>query len=165
MADTMNTPLEVLRSVDLFAVLPVEDQVVIASGARSRRFSEGDAICHQGDPGRTMFVVASGEVAVLADEVEIARLGPGSYFGEMSLLTGEARTATVQAVGRTAVIELDRPGFARVFSTNVVLAQQVSDVVARRRLELKEHTKEAARARVETEAESIFSRLKGIFGL
>src|SRR5262249_36287689 len=63
-----------------------------------RRFGRGERILSEGDPGQTFYVVASGSVSILTGRgVEVTRLGPGKYFGEMSLLTGEPRSATVVA--------------------------------------------------------------------
>jgi CRP-like cAMP-binding protein len=66
--------------------------------SRERLFTAGEEIVRQGDAGQELFVVVKGEVAVQVDGNEVARLGPGGFFGEMSLLTGEPRSATVVAV-------------------------------------------------------------------
>ena len=64
-------------------------------------FGDGEAIVRQGDPGQSMFVVASGQVAVVIEPErrDVATIDRGGYFGEMSLLTGDPRTATVVARG------------------------------------------------------------------
>ena len=64
----------------------------------------GRVLCRQGDLGNEFFVIVRGEAIVLIDGVEIARLGGGSFFGEMALLDGGRRVATVQAVS-----EMDLP--------------------------------------------------------
>jgi len=67
-----------------------------------------EVIVRQGEPGRSMFVLVDGAVRVTVEpgQHEVARLGPGACFGEMSLLTGDARSATVAAAGDCRVIEI-----------------------------------------------------------
>jgi CRP-like cAMP-binding protein len=76
-----------------------------------REFESGALIFDEGDPGDVLFVIQSGEVELsrsrLGGRRAIARLGPGEFFGEMSVVIGEARTARAQAVGPTRLLELD----------------------------------------------------------
>lgn len=74
-------------------------------------YAAGEIICREGDSGRDLFIVQEGEVEVVKHvgdrEVPLSRLGRGAFFGEMSLLEGLPRNATVRAVGpvRVAVVE------------------------------------------------------------
>src|SRR6476646_7396428 len=91
----------VLNGVDLFSRLAPEQRSEIAAGTSTRLFGDAEAIVRQGAEGQSMFVVCSGRVSVVLepDRRQVATIGAGGYFGEMSLLTGEPRTATVLAVG------------------------------------------------------------------
>ena len=72
----------------------------LAEVAVERLYAGGETVVRQGDPGRSMFVVCAGDLRVSIEpgHAEVARLGPGSFFGEMSLLLGNPRTATVSAI-------------------------------------------------------------------
>lgn len=63
----------------------------------------------KGEASAEMFLVEGGEVSVAVDESEIARLGPGKFFGEMALMTGEPRNATVRAAGACCLLVIDAP--------------------------------------------------------
>ena len=73
----------------------------LTASASSRLFGDGETIVAQADPGESAYVIAEGRARVSLDrgDTEVAVLSAGQYFGEMSLLTGEARTATVRARG------------------------------------------------------------------
>ena len=97
---------------------------------------------------------------------EVTRLSRGRYFGEMSLLTGEPRAATVVAVQDSVLLELDRPAFARMFVTHPGLARQLSALLAQRRTQLRA-VAEASGGSTDPapEANRILGRLRQIFSL
>ena len=159
---------KLLESVDLFSVLTVPDRVRLAGEMKARRFGRGERIIEQGEPGHTFYLVASGEVSIRAGrpEVEVTRLRRGQYFGEMSLLTGEPRAASVVAASDAVLLELDRPFFARLFSEHTHLAKQLSSILAQRRNQLRQAAETAGGAPDPApEANRIFHRLRSIFGL
>jgi len=90
-------------------------------------------------------VILSGAVRVTLEPSgqEVARTGAGGYFGEMSVLTGDPRTATVSAVGDVVVLEITADTFRRLASVNPAVVEQISLEVARRREGL-EHSREVA---------------------
>jgi len=137
---------ELLDGVEIFGSLSEDQRAQLAVGSRAVLFEAGGPIVRQGEPGSSMFVLKHGEAAVTlaAAEGELARHKPGGYFGEMSLLTGDARSATVTAVTDCELIEIDADAFRRVVEGNPVLLEQVTSAVAKRRLELAQHR--AARA-------------------
>ena len=79
-------------------------------------YGSGETIVRQGEAGQSMFVVCSGAVRVVLEPArqEVARIERGGYFGEMSLLTGEPRSATVLAVGDVIVVEIGAELFRRI---------------------------------------------------
>jgi small-conductance mechanosensitive channel/CRP-like cAMP-binding protein len=127
-----------LAGVDLFATLGEDQRREIASATTSRMYGDGEAIVRQGEAGHSMFIIGSGRAAVVLepDGREVATIERGGYLGEMSLLTGEPRTATVLARGDTFVIEIDAEVFRRLGAVNPQAVEQVGVAAASRRAEL-----------------------------
>lgn len=128
----------VVAGVDLFAKLEEDQRRAIAQRAAMRTFGNGEAIVRGGDPGHSMFVVCEGRVAiVLADGGrEVAAIEKGGYFGEMSLLTGEPRNATVLARGDTTVLEIDAESFRALAASDPEAMEAVGAAAIARGAEL-----------------------------
>jgi small-conductance mechanosensitive channel len=158
--------LSLLGAVDLFHVLRTEEREHLANAMVPRLFGAGERIIEEGAAGQTFYVVASGTVAVTTRRgVEVTRLARGQYFGEMSLLTGEPRSATVVAVDDSVLFELDRPGFAELFEMHPGLATQLSTILAERRMQLEAVANANLPPSDHPEANRILARLRQIFGL
>lgn len=145
-ADTRDREVSAsLSAVPVFRPLSAETQLQLAHASEERLFAAGEVIVRQGDPGASMFVIRSGEIAVTLEPSgqEVARTAAGGYFGEMSLLTGEPRTATVTALVDCTVLEITADTFRDVIYPNPAVIEQVSDIAMQRRLEL-ERTRAAA---------------------
>jgi CRP-like cAMP-binding protein len=104
-------PVEALPRVPLFSDLGQEAFVALAHGLSLRRFDDGQPIVEEGETGTAFYVVATGRVAVsrrdeAGEPVVLAHLGEGEFFGEMALLSGAPRAATVAAEGPVEVLEL-----------------------------------------------------------
>jgi small-conductance mechanosensitive channel/CRP-like cAMP-binding protein len=145
---------ELLGEVPLFALLEPGDRAQLARDARERTHGSGEAIVSQGDPGSSAFIVAGGQVRVTIDpgNREVAAIGPGGLFGEMSLLTGDPRTATVRAGGDCRVVEVTADAFRSVVLRHPGVLEAVSAEVTRRRTELASAQEAAARDRVAADA-------------
>ena len=158
---------ELLRSVDLFTVLSPDQRDALAEDLVVRHFGKNERVIEAGAPGQTFYLVAEGAVAVMAGKPakEVARLTQGNYFGEMSLLTGEPRSATVVAVEDALLLEFDRPTFAKLFAEFPDLAAQLSALLARRRSELRAVAASAGTQDAAPEANRILGKLRQIFGL
>jgi CRP/FNR family cyclic AMP-dependent transcriptional regulator len=87
----------VLEKVPLFAGLDERELVQIADSLQERRFAAGDTLTREGAAGAGFFVVEEGEADVTVGGVPRGAIGPGDYFGEIALLTGSERTATITA--------------------------------------------------------------------
>jgi len=88
---------ELLKKVPLFAGLEGRELDQIASSMRERRFAVGDQLTKEGIGGAGFFVIEEGEGEVTVDGHVRGSVGPGDYFGEIALLTGSERTATITA--------------------------------------------------------------------
>lgn len=104
----------------LFEVLGDEEREAIASEMEVETHDEGSVIISEGDPGTSMYIIVSGEVKVYtrgkSGTIYLARLGEGDFFGEVSVLTGKPRTATITASQRTELLRLDKTKLDGVFS-------------------------------------------------
>jgi NTE family protein len=101
---------------------------------RRVEFAAGATICREGDPGRSAFVLVAGLADVLfpgGGEVEV-RLGPGDVIGEMSLVTGEARSATVLTAVASTALELEEEAFGGLLRDDPAVGANLSRIVSRR---------------------------------
>lgn len=129
---------EALRLVDIFASLTGEQRAALARETETRKYGGGEAVVREGEPGDSMYVVCSGKVSVLVapDRREVATIEKGGYFGEMSLLTGEPRTATVVASGEAVVLELTARQFRALGSESPEAVERIGLAAVTRRAEL-----------------------------
>lgn len=109
-------PLTILRSCTLFRLMGDEALAAVARLLRARRFRRNEVIFHAGDTGDALFVIESGSVKIVlaspeGDEAIIATLGPGEFFGELSILDGVERSATAVALEPTELCSLGRVPF------------------------------------------------------
>jgi hypothetical protein len=109
-----------LRKVSLFAELAPADLKNVAAAGVENLYPDGEMIAAQGEPGGAMHVVVKGEIEVdVKDDdrqVWLARRGPGEVVGEMSLITGEPRMASLVASGEVRTLSIDRPRFHRILT-------------------------------------------------
>jgi CRP-like cAMP-binding protein len=155
-----------LRQVDFFQVLKEEERARLRREMVLKRFAKGEHVIEQGDQADTFYLVGRGELSVRTRAgVEVSRLTRGDYFGEMSLLTGEPRTATVVALTDVVLLELDRPVFARLFDEHPELAPKLSGMLAQRRTQLQAAMAASGESLEVTEEHHILGLLKNIFRL
>jgi CRP-like cAMP-binding protein len=120
--------IELLSKCDLLGHLPPEAIDKILVYVSERRVGAGEIIFHAGDPGDALYIVARGRVEVLqstggqADEQRIAELDEGKAFGEMALLSGAPRTATVRAVTDGELLRIGKDDFDRLVASDRELA-------------------------------------------
>ena len=114
--------LATLRGLPLFAHCTEEELLEIDSLADEAHVPAGRDLIRQGEVGREFAVVIEGEVIVLRDGAEVARVGPGGWIGELALLAPIERTATVTAAVDTTVRVIDRRGFQTLLEDSPALA-------------------------------------------
>jgi small-conductance mechanosensitive channel len=150
-----------LAGVDLFASLPPEMLNQIALAAPMAVYGSGETIVKQGEEGQSMFVVLSGTVSVVLEPTreELARIQRGGYFGEMSLLTGEPRSATVLAIGDVVVVEIVADLFRRLATANPESIEKIGMAAMVRRAGL-EQMKSSTSETVTVETKTLVTRMK-----
>jgi CRP-like cAMP-binding protein len=129
--------LEWLKKVDMFEPLEETDLLLLADDIRSQLFAKGEIVCRQGEVGGTFYLIKSGLMSIHARssegvEAEVARLHPGEYFGEMSILTGEMRNSTCTVLEDAELLCLDRESFSVLLNENPPIAKKISEVIALR---------------------------------
>ena len=121
--------IDLLSKCDLLRHLPPEGVESILPYIRKRHLKAGEILFHVGDPGDALYIVAKGQVDVLADSganaTPIARLGEGHAFGEMALISGGTRTATIRAVDGTDLVEIAKADFQHLIEHDQQLAHAV----------------------------------------
>jgi CRP-like cAMP-binding protein len=153
---------EILAGVELFSRLSDEQRQEIAAGTEIRTFGDGEAIVRQNASGQSMFVVCSGRVAVVLEPErrEVATIEKGGYFGEMSVLSGEPRSATVVARGDAAVLELDADLFRKLGASDPAAIEDIAVAAMTRRIELNEIRESAASTAVAEAPATFVSRMR-----
>jgi pSer/pThr/pTyr-binding forkhead associated (FHA) protein len=115
--------MDVISKIPFFAPLQEEEREELAEDATMHVFSTGEIIIQEGDPGRSIYVILDGRVKVFTkdnddNELELASLGVGQFFGEMSLVSGKPRSSSVAAAELSVIVELSYEGMAKVIEKN-----------------------------------------------
>jgi small-conductance mechanosensitive channel len=135
-----------LSRVTIFDALSDADRASLAAAATRNLYAAGERVVRQGEAGSSMFVVVSGEaVVVLEPGGEVARIAPGGFFGEMSLLTGDPRRATVKTAADSTLMEITAATFREFVLANPAAVDKIGAAVAARTAELQRHTVDAPR--------------------
>ena len=110
----MSTKAEMLRSVPLFQGMTDRSVETIASLAEEARFDAGSILVREGEPGETFLIIRDGSAVVDQGGRTIRELGSGDFLGEISLIDGRPRSATVTATAPIDALAIDRAGFTRL---------------------------------------------------
>ena len=144
-SERINRVSAILAPVPLFAPLTSEQRDELAARAVERIYGRGEAIVRQGDAGGSMFIIRRGRVRVVeASGRELAVFEDGGYVGEMSMLTGQPRSATCEASEECEVVELTAASLREVALANPEVVTRISAVVAERQADLDRQKAEAA---------------------
>jgi CRP-like cAMP-binding protein len=127
-----NRERDILMSVPLFSELSKRHVKRIAELMDEERYHEGAKIVREGEDGDSMYVLVEGQADVVRDDRTVDRLLPGDFFGEISLLDGGPRTATIVADTPITVYAIRRGPFNRMLSQEPEIASKVLTALARR---------------------------------
>jgi CRP-like cAMP-binding protein len=128
--------VESLKRAPLFADLSRKELVQLARLSDDVEVPAGRVLCEEGDRGREFFVLVEGEVDVARNGRRVAKLGPGDFVGEISLLEQTPRTATVSAKTPLRFFVLTPKEFQQVLDENPSVERKILRALARRVLEL-----------------------------
>lgn len=164
--------IETLQPIEVFTPLSHAQLAEVAEHADLRRYTAGEALMRQGEPGDSLYVVHAGRVRIDVSDaagrtVTVASRGPGEVFGEMSLLTGEPRSASVIAETETEVVTVGKAAFADILLADPAIADRISTQLTVR---ADETGARLAEADVEVAAgkgrrDEMVSRIRAFFGL
>lgn len=161
-----------IGEIPLFAPLGEERIRQLATRSRRLLFGDGEAVVREGDEGSSFFIIEHGSVQVVLGYTNgrsgrtIAQLGPGNYFGEMSLLAGDRRTATVIAEGDVALLEIGLEAFQEIVLADPAILEPISEIAARRSDVQEEHRRaQAERQPLQKDlaAQRLLGRIKAFF--
>lgn len=129
-----STRARALAEVPMFAGLSDEERALLAAACEERTYGAGERIVRQGDAGESMFVLIDGSARVFVEpDTEVAAIERGGCFGEMSLLTGDPRTASVSARTDCVVLEISPDAFNQIAQLNPAALDRVTTLAAERR--------------------------------
>ncbi|MCF8435649.1 MAG: mechanosensitive ion channel family protein [Ignavibacteriales bacterium] len=159
----------ILSSVDIFAHLHENELNILAESIAQITYKENEDIIVQGESGSSMFILAEGLLDVYLQttndtELKISQLIPGQFFGEMSLLTGEARSASVSAAVESLVYEISKDNFEKILKARPQMVKDLGKVIAERHM----HTAkiiEGAEKQKKSFIEQFIKKIESFFGL
>ena len=166
-----------LHSLELFAPLTDDERQALAAQLIPTPLALGDVATKQGEPSDSLYILARGQVGIFRDADQdtpptrhrLATLSAPNYFGEMGLLTGEGRTATIAAESEVLCYQLEKRGFEAIIRARPELAEAISQTVAARQTAneatLASLSVEARARATGTRASEIVRRIRAFFGL
>jgi CRP-like cAMP-binding protein len=116
---------DVLEDVGLFSRCTQRERRAVARHMQTAELPAGTDLINEGEEGDALFVILRGDAAVLRGGQEVSRVGPGSYFGELAILDGAPRSATVRAASDTTVAVLGIRMFRTLLRELPDLAEQL----------------------------------------
>jgi CRP-like cAMP-binding protein len=134
----MSAPMELLKQVPLFQNVPDKQLQSIAAEMTERRFGDGQELTAEGRSGVGFFVLESGTATVTVDGQERRTLGAGDYFGEIALIDGGVRTATITATSDGVAHGLTPWQFRPLVESHAEIAWPLLEAMARRTRELEQ---------------------------
>jgi CRP/FNR family cyclic AMP-dependent transcriptional regulator len=123
---------DVLSDIPLFSELSKRHLRRLGDLMEEQRFHEGANIVSEGDDGDSLYIIVEGQAGVIRGGRRVDRLLPGDFFGEVSLLDGGPRTATVTADTPLVVLAMHRRPFARMVEKEPEIAVKILIALARR---------------------------------
>jgi len=133
--------IHLLRNIWLFSTCDDDELARIAAVAKPQEAVVGEALTTQGEEGREFFVIVGGDASAAVDGDEVGTIGPGGFFGEMALIDGGERVATVTATSPMQLLVLDRHDFNEMLELAMPqIAPKLLAVVGARMRAIEERT-------------------------
>lgn len=160
-----------LRQIDFLRDLRDDELRLLLPGVTVLKFGAGEVIVREGDQGDSLYMIRRGAVAVFATggegkQVHLRDLAPPAFFGEMALMTGEPRTATIRARADAELLEVGRDAFTELFKSHPESAARMGEVIALRMNERRELLVPSTHDDgVHTRARWLLNKMRTIFNL
>ncbi len=122
---SVSKKIETLKRIPLFSDLNYQQLMRILEIIDVKSFKAGEEVIREGDKGAEMFILLQGKAQVLKKQEQINLLGPGAYFGEMSLIDDAPRSASVKAMEKTKMIVLDKTRLFHALQGDTLMANKV----------------------------------------
>jgi CRP/FNR family transcriptional regulator len=156
--------LELLRRVPLFSDLSEHDLAQVAGVAIPRSFPKGARVFHEGDRSDVCYIVRSGEVRVTREHsdgrvIALATAGPGELFGELAMLDGQARSASVETLDDTELLALPARDMRRLLTEHPEITVKLVVALARRVRETNERVARQSFQTVPSRVAGVLSRV------
>jgi CRP-like cAMP-binding protein len=121
---------EFIKSIDLFEGLSNRDLSTIAATLKRRDFPAGKPVVNEGEGGVGFFIIETGTATVRQGDREVAKIGPGSYFGEIALLAGSNRSASIVADGDLSCLGMTAWDFKPMVRSHPSIALKLLEKMA-----------------------------------
>jgi CRP-like cAMP-binding protein len=157
---------QVLGRTEILGALSPPELQRLAGVVHRRVYGPGEDVVRQDEEGSSLFVVRRGRLTVHIGDAEVGKLGEGDIFGEMSLLTGERRKATVTAADEVHLVEIAKEHLEPLLRASPELVERLGAMLARRQEANVEARRRSEQARPGEAQKDLFSqRLRAFFGL
>jgi len=167
-------PITLLQEIEIFQPFLREDKIQLSEQMELQRFAANDVIVKQGTYGASLFIIIEGVVSVQVSAgrqqvktIEVARLGAGNFFGEMALLTGEERAATIIAMTDTRVYEITKAILMPLLQRQPETSHLISKILTNRQMMTQSQIDDKQPS--ETDKQSVYEqflhRIEHFFGL
>jgi small-conductance mechanosensitive channel len=155
-----------LRRNEMLAAIDADDLQALLAAAAHRVYGAGETVIREGDAGEYFYHIYSGAMNVVKDGLVVARLGPGDFFGEISLVTGDKTNATVVAERESDLLLVSSARFKQVVDMNEAMAQRLSALITRRQEEMQAFSEKnlaGDHAALKKDSEKLFTRILKYF--
>jgi len=169
--DQKADPETMMSNIDLFKMMPTGDKQLILERLQKQVYLKGEVVVREGDLGSSFFIVLKGKLEVIKKSKSnrmalIGGLTAGQFFGELSLLTGEPRSATIRALEDSELLRLEKKDFQEVLEHHPSLAESLAEVVSSRQAVIEDQgDKEIVEAPVTGKKSRLSRKIKEFFNL
>jgi CRP/FNR family cyclic AMP-dependent transcriptional regulator len=148
----LNEEVELLKGVPIFSKVEPAKLKLLAFTSERINFAAGQEVCHQGDPGDTMYVILAGTADVLIDteggQITVAEMKKNGFFGEIAILCDVPRTATIKAKEPLSTLKITKDMFYRLVAEFPQMAVEVMRELAHRLEDTNQKLQEATTNKV-----------------
>jgi small-conductance mechanosensitive channel/CRP-like cAMP-binding protein len=166
--------MSIMQKVEILSLLSKAELRDLVSHVTVKTYAVGEIPVQQGEPGNSFYIIKSGRVDVVVEKSSrekavVATLGPGNFFGEMSLLTGAVRTASIHVKDDAEFIVVDKESFKATLVNNPSIAENLSQILSARQAGLDAERERldasALERRTKDEKDRFLAKMKEFFGL